>query len=316
MRIVMLEPLGVNEESVMKWVNSFQAMGHELVPCFSKIDSEQEKIEKVKEADVLVIANSPVNETVINAAQNLKMITVAFTGVDHVPYQLCKDRGIIICNAQGYCTDAVAELVFGLIINKLRNIVPCNDATRKGQTKDGLVGNELLGKTIGIIGTGAIGRRVAEIAKVFHCRILGYDAYPSQEAKGLGVEYRALDELLANSDIVTLHTPLLAETKGLINKEKLQLMKPTALLINCARGPIVDSEALADALNSGQIAGAGIDVYEIEPPINRDHPLVTSKHTIVTPHIAFATEESILRRADITFDNILAWMDGKPVNVA
>lgn len=314
MRIVMLEPLGVNEASIHSWSTKFDEMGHEFVPCFSKMDLDKQ-IEVAKGADVLVIANSPINDKVIKSAHDLKMISVAFTGVDHLPYDLCKDREIVVCNAQGYCTDAVAELVIGLIINKLRHIVPCDAAVREGKNKDGLVGNELMGKTIGIIGTGAIGKRVAEIAKVFHCRLLGYNHYESDQAKAIGIEYKSLDDLLRESDIVTLHVPFVPETKGLINKEKLQLMKPSALFINCARGPIVDSDALANALNQHKIAGACIDVYESEPPIDRNHPLLHCANTVATPHIAFATEESILRRADITFENIKAWMDGKPQNV-
>lgn len=315
MRIVMLEPLGVSEEKIYTLAKQFTEQGHEFVPCFSKIEDKNEIISRAKDADVFIIANSPLDEEVIDAAPNLKMISVAFTGVDHVPSALCKERGIVVCNAQGYCTDAVAELTFGLILSKLRNVIPCDAATRQSKTKDGLVGHELLGKTIGIIGTGAIGRRVAEIAKVFKCKLLGYGKYPSAEAKALGIKYVSLEELMAQSDIVTLHTPLTNETKRLINEERLALMKPTSILINCARGPVVDSKALADALNSGRIAGAAVDVYEMEPPIPGDHPLLNAKNIILTPHVAFATKESIERRAQITFDNITAWMNGTPQNV-
>ncbi len=311
----MLEPLGVSEEKIQALAKSFEKQGHSFVPCYSKIEDNNEMMAKAKGADVFIIANTPLDNDVINAAENLKMISVAFTGVDHVDAGLCKERGIVVCNAQGYCTDAVAELTFGLILSKLRNIVPCDAVTREGKTKDGLVGNELLGKTVGIIGTGAIGRRVGEIAKVFGCKLLGYDKYQSDEAKNVGISYTSLDQLLSESDIITLHTPLTDETKLLINKEKLAMMKPSALLINCARGPVVDSEAVAEALNTDKLAGAGIDVYEIEPPIATDHPLLHAKNAVVTPHVAFATKESIQRRAQITFDNIAAWMDGKPQNV-
>ncbi|MDP4088783.1 MAG: NAD(P)-dependent oxidoreductase [Bacillota bacterium] len=315
MRIVMLEPLGIAEEAVMRLAQPLIGKGHEFSFCGSKIQSEEEVIARAADADVLIIANSPLPAKVINAAEKLKMISVAFTGVDHVDAAACKEKGVLVANAQGYCTDAVAELTLGLILSTLRNIVPCNEVTRQGKTKDGLVGNELYGKTIGIIGTGAIGTRVAEIAKVFGCKLLGYSRHESEHARNIGVEYVELEELLSKSDIVTLHTPLTDATKLLINKERLSLMKPTSILINAARGPVVDSKALADALNENRIAGAGIDVFEVEPPVETDHPLFNAKNVIVTPHIAFATKESIYRRAEITFDNITAWMNGERKNV-
>jgi phosphoglycerate dehydrogenase-like enzyme len=315
MKIVMLEPLGISEEKVLNLAKPFVDAGHTFEFCGEKIASENEQINKAKDADVLIIANSPLSGKVINAAPNLKMISVAFTGVDHVDAAACKERGIIVSNAQGYCTDAVAELVFGLILTVFRNIIPCHIRTKEGGTKDGLVGNEVNGKTIGIIGTGAIGRRVGEIAKVLNCKLIGFDTYQSQEAIDMGIEYMELDQVFKKADIITLHTPLTEETKHLVNEKRLALMKPTAIIINAARGPVVDSEALAEALNSGRIAGAGIDVYEVEPPVNTDHPLLNANNVVVTPHIAFATKESIYRRAEITFENIAAWEKGKPQNV-
>jgi len=315
MRIVMLEPLGISEEKVMELAKPLIEKGHEFEFCGSKIESQEEIKRRASDADVLIIANSPLSGEVIRSAPKLKMISVAFTGVDHVDADACRERNIVVCNAQGYCTDAVAELTFGLIISVLRNIVACDARTREGKTKDGLVGYELLGKTLGIVGTGAIGRRVAEIAKVFGCKIIGYDIYPNEQAREIGIEYVSLEKLFSESDIITLHTPLTEETKHLVNKERIALMKPTAIIINAARGPVVDSQALADALNEGRIAGAGIDVFEDEPPISPDHPLLNAKNVTVTPHIAFATKESIYRRAEITFRNISAWMNGRPENV-
>ncbi|HEX2947458.1 MAG TPA: 2-hydroxyacid dehydrogenase [Clostridia bacterium] len=315
MKIVMLEPLGVSEDTVMSLAKPFIDQGHEFVFCGKRIETEEEVISRAAGANVFIIANSPLSGKVIHSAPDLKMISVAFTGVDHVDKAACTEKNILVSNAQGYCTDAVAELAFGLMLSALRNVIPCNARTREGSTKDGLVGNELHGKTIGIIGTGAIGRRVAEIAKVFGCKVLGYSRTQNEEAKSLGIEYLPLDELLKQSDIVSLHIPLTNETKNLISKERLALMKPSSILINTARGAVVDNNALAEALNEGRIAGAGIDVFEMEPPIPVDHPLTSSKNTILTPHIAFATKESMFRRAQITFNNISAWMAGKPENV-
>ena len=314
MRIVMLEPLGVSEKTVMELAKPLTDAGHEFVFCGSKIATDAEKIEKAKDADVLIVANSPLSEEVVLSAPNLKMISVAFTGVDHIP-SVCDEKGIIVSNAQGYCTDAVAALTFGLILAVYRNILPCHDRTKAGSTKDGLVGNELAGKTIGIVGTGAIGNRVAEIGKAFGCKLLGYSRTEHEESKKIGIQYCSLDELMKTADIITLHTPLTPETKGLISKERIAMMKPNAVLVNVARGGVVDSAALAEALNSGKIAGAGIDVFETEPPIATDHPLLNAKNVVLTPHVAFATEESMVRRCGMVVDNITAWMDGKPINV-
>ncbi|WP_425447429.1 NAD(P)-dependent oxidoreductase [Dethiothermospora halolimnae] len=315
MNIVMLEPLGVDKEVIDRLSKPFMDKGHRFTPCFEKINNKDEIIKRASEADILIIANSPLDGDVIEACPNLKMISVAFTGIDHIDIKTCKEKNILISNAAGYCTDAVAELTFGLILNLLRNIKDCDNATRDGKTKSGFIGNELFNKTIGIIGTGAIGFKVAKVARAFDCKVLAHSRTEKKEVIDLGVEYVSLEKLLKESDIVTIHTPLTNKTKNLIDKEKLDLMKPSSILINVARGPVVDSEALAKALNDENIAGAGIDVYEMEPPIPRDHPLLSAKNMILTPHVAFATHESIERRATITFENISAWMENKPQNI-
>ncbi|MPN05242.1 Hydroxypyruvate reductase [bioreactor metagenome] len=183
---------------------------------------------------------------------------------------------------------------------------------RERGTKDGLVGFELEGKTFGVIGLGAIGTRVAKIAQAFGCNVIAY----SRSFKRIdGVMFTELDTLLETSDIVSLHVPLNDKTRCLINKEKLALMKPNAILINTARGPVIDSDALAEALREGRIAGAGVDVFEIEPPLNPAHPLLNASNVIATPHIAFATKEALVKRAVIVFDNVAKWLAGAPQNV-
>lgn len=226
----------------------------------------------------------------------------------------CKEKGVKVSNAAGYSTQAVAELVIGMIISKLRNIVECNVAVRKGLTKDGLVGSELAGKTVGIVGTGAIGLKVAEILKAFGCKLLGYNRSPSKVGEDLGIEYVSLDELLKASDIITLHTPLTKETRHLINRDNIELVKETALLVNCARGPVIDIEAVAEALKEKKFAGAAIDVFEIEPPLPTNHVLFDARSALLTPHIAFATDESMVKRAKIAFENIYAWLEDKQIN--
>ena len=166
-----------------------------------------------------------------------------------------------------------------------------------------------------MIGTGKIGLVTAQLYKAFGARLVAYDPFPNPNAVALGIQYLTLDEVLAQADIVTLHLPLLPSTKGLISADKFQLMKKSAILINCARGPIVDNAALAEALNTGQIAGAGIDVFDMEPPIPADYPLLNAKNAILTPHIGFLTNEAMVKRARIAFDNILAFLDGTPQNL-
>lgn len=312
MKIVIMEPLGIGQENL----NSLMAeTDHDFTVYDSKTTDTNEQIKRAKDADVLIIANTPLSGEVIRACDNLKFISVAFVGVDHVNLEACKEKDIMVCNAAEYCTHAVAELAIGLTLSVLRNIPRCDVATRKLGVKDGLVGHELYGKTFGIIGTGAIGIRTAEIAKAFGCKVIAYSRSEKEEVKAMGIEYQSLEALLQASDIVSLHTPLTPNTKGLINNHAIDLMKSSAVLINTARGPIVDNKYLAQALKEGKISGAGIDVFDIEPPLLEDEALIHEPTAVLTPHVAYATFESIFRRAFIVFDNIQKWLDGEPQNV-
>jgi len=315
MKIVVLESLGLPEEEVRSIAKPITNKGHELVVYEDKTEDIEVLKDRVKDAEILVIANMPLKGEVISAAENLKMISVAFTGVDHVDLDVCKEEDIKVSNAAGYSTSSVAELAYGLIISLLRNIVPLDEVTRLGQTAAGYSQFDLSGKNLGVIGTGAIGSKVAEIGLAFGCNVFAYNRSEKDELKKLGVKYLTLDELLKESDIVTIHLPNTKETEGLINKEKIRLMKPTALLINTARGPIVDNNALAQALKDGKIAGAGVDVFDMEPPLPKDYPLLNAPNIVVTPHIGFATKEAMIRRAYITFENISKWEEGKQQNI-
>lgn len=315
MKIVVMEPLGVALEKINALAVALQAAGHEFVYYTSKEAQQDKLLERVQDADIIMLANQPLSAEIINACPKLKMLSVAFTGVDHVALDACRARNILVCNAAGYSTNAVAELTFGLAISVIRNIVPCDARCRKAETKDGLVGFELFGKTFGVVGTGAIGARVAKIAAAFGCKVLAYSRTAKQELVDAGVQYVSLDELLAQSDFVSLHVPLTEATRGLINADAIAKMKQGAVLLNTARGPVVDSAALAEALNAGKLAGAGIDVFEGEPPIAEDHPLCSAKNTVLTPHVAFASREALETRADIVFANIEKWLNGAPQNV-
>ena len=315
MKIVVMEPLGVALEKIDALAAPLKEAGHEFVYHTTKEIDQEKLLARVADADIIMLANQPLAADIINGCSNLKMLSVAFTGVDHIDLAACRAKNVLVCNAAGYSTNAVAELTFGLAISAIRNIPACNTRCHIGSTKDGLVGFELFGKTFGIIGTGAIGCRVAKIAAAFGCKVIAYSRIVKPELEADGVKFVSLDELLRTADFISLHVPLTAETDKMINATSIAKMKDGAVLINCARGGVVDSIALADALNSGKLAAAGIDVFENEPPLAVNHPLLTAKNTVTTPHVAFASKEALEARADIVFANIEAFLANKPQNI-
>ncbi|MFH1642928.1 MAG: NAD(P)-dependent oxidoreductase [Nanoarchaeota archaeon] len=311
MKIVLVEPIGISQDKLARLIGDYEKLGHTVVTYGDRPTEDKTLIERCLDADIMVVSNLPVSEEVINQCNNLKMISVAFTGVDHIPLALCKEKGIVVCNAAGYSTDSVAELAIGLMISVLRKIAWGDNQTKKLLDKQGFLGTELKGKTLGIIGTGAIGLRVSELGKAFGCNVI---AYSRTKKNILGVSFVELDELLSKSDIVSIHTPLNESTKSLINKDKLELMKSAAILINTARGPIVNNDALADVLIDNKIAGAGIDVFDTEPPLSENYKLLSAPNTVLTPHVAYATKEALGIRAKIVFDNIRKYLENNPQN--
>lgn len=312
MKLVVLEPLGVEKETLLALAEEKLGDRAEITVYDTRETDITKMAERAAEADILVLANQPLPEEVVRECKNLKMISVAFTGVDHIPMKYCREKGILVCNCAGYSNTAVSELVFGMALNLYRHITECNEAVRKEKDKTGLIGMELAGKKFGVIGMGAIGTRTAELAKAFGCQVYGYNRSPRQID---GVTMTDMKTLLSECDIVSLHVPLTEETRGLIGEEKLSWMKPEAVLINTARGPVVDSAALAKALNENRIAGAAVDVFEMEPPVPADHPLLTAKNVTATPHVAFATREALYKRAGIVFENVIKFLEGNPQNV-
>ena len=308
MRIAVMEPLGVEQEKFMQIAR--EAVGNDVeIVCYDTRTTDVEELgRRGRDADIIAIGNLPFPREVLEKCENVKMLAVAFTGLDHVDLKYCEERGIKVQNCAGYATTAVAELTFGLLLDLCRNIGKCDTAARNGGTKAGLIGFELESRTMGIVGTGAIGARVAKLAAAFGMDVIAYSRTPGKVA---GVRYVSLEELLAQADVVSLHVPLTDETRGMIGAEELALMKKTAVLVNTARGPVVDTKALADALNSGRIAGAAIDVFDKEPPLDADEPLINAKNTVVTPHVAFATDESMIKRAEIEFRNIAEFIKDK-----
>lgn len=312
MKVVLLEPLGISKETLDNLAASLTEKGHTFESYDTFTTDEEELKKRSAGADVLMIANHPLPGSVIESDPNLKFVSVAFVGIDHVDTNACKAKGIHISNTGGYCNDAVAELAVGLALDCLRNISAGNAAVQAGKGKMGLQGFELAGKTVGIVGTGAIGIRAAELFKAFKCNLIGYSRTEREQAKALGLTYKTLDEVMSEADIISVHTPLTPQTKGLIGAKQIEEMKQGAILINTARGPIVDTDALAKALRSGKIC-AGTDVFEKDPPLPENHPLLGAPNLVCTPHVGFDTRESIDRRAVMAFENVTSWMDGKQI---
>lgn len=305
MKIVVAEPLGVAREHIVEVCKESVKDDVTLVIYEDRAESEAELINRCKDADVVVEVNQPLSASFIRECKNLKLIAAAFAGIDHIDTEACEKAGVAVANCPGYSASAVAELVFGFLTVLKRRLIEEDAAVRKGETRKGFVGTEIGGKKFGIVGFGHIGKAVAKIAKAYGCEVYAHTRRPQRDES---VTFLPLDELLSVCDIVSLHLPLTASSKGLISAEKIALMKDGAILINTARGPIVDSEALARAVESGKLAGVGIDVFETEPPVAADHPLLCSDRIVTAPHIGFATEEAFETRLMMSFQNIANFM--------
>jgi len=261
----------------------------------------------------IITVKTKVNQQLIEKYPNLKFIAVAFTGYDCVDLDFCNQKNILVFNVPAYSTNSVAELAVGLAISLLREIPKATNIVQSGKwdLKPGL---ELSGKKIGILGTGEIGITTAKYFKTFGCEIIGWSKSERVEFKKYGTYTNDLIELFSSVDIISIHTPLNEKTKGMIADKELSSMKPTSYIINAARGPIIDKNALYKILTEEKIAGAAIDVFDQEP-LEANSPFLDLSNIILTPHIAYKTEEALNRRAQITIDNIVQFINGKPVNV-
>lgn len=313
MKVAIMENLGISAEELAQRKKPFEDKGVVFAE-FPRTTDTAKLIEQAKDAEAMILANMPMPADVIRSCPQLKFIDVAFTGVDHVGLDAARERNIAVSNASGYSNEAVAELVLGMVLSMARNLRQVEDRCRVGETKDGLVGWELKGKTVGIIGLGKIGSRTAQLFHAFGCQVLAQSRTRHDDTPDY-IQQVSQDELLHQSDIVVLHCPLNDSTRNLINEEKLAMMKPTALLVNVARGPVVDEAALAAALENGTIAGACLDVFDKEPPLDQETAILRAPHTLVTPHVAFATRESMSLRAEIVFENLANWMEGHQSNI-
>ncbi len=280
-----------------------------------------EVIVRARDAAVLITNKAPVSAGVIAKASELRLITLTATGYDVVDVAAARRRGIPVSNVPEYGTASVAQFVFALLLELCHHVSLHADAVRAGDWarsgsfsfwKTPLI--ELAGKVLGIVGFGRIGRCVGELGHAFGMHVLAQDQVRTSPPAYRPFAWAEMDELFARADVISLHCPLTHETAGLVNQQRLRLVKPGAFLINTARGALVVESDLAEALNTGRLAGAALDVVGHEP-IMPDNPLLTARHCLVTPHIAWATQEARRRLLDATIANVASFLAGKPTNV-
>lgn len=298
----------------------------------------EDTLDELQDVEALsIFIDSQMTKAVLEKLPKLKLITTRSTGFDHINLAYCTERNITVCNVPEYGTHTVAEHTFALILALSRKLIPSVERARRGDfTLDGLRGFDLYKKTIGIVGLGNIGTSVAQIAKGFGMDVLAYARHPDVElAKKIGFMYVDLDHLFQVSDIITLHIPLTPETKYTINKENIHKLKKGCILINTARGGLIETEAILVGIHDGIIKGAGIDVLEEEVHIKEErqlisekflqendiktqllnHVLLTRDEVVVTPHNAFNSQEALHKILDVTVENILQFASNKPANV-
>ena len=273
-------------------------------------------IERIGDADIIILNKTPITEEILAACPNIRLICIMATGYNVVDCAAAAKRGIPVCNVPGYGTNAVAQFTFALLLELCNHVGLHNESVHKGEwtaCPDFCYWKtpqmELCGKTFGIIGYGTIGRAVGRIAEAMGMRVLAYSRTHHE-----GTEYVSLEELLAQSDIVSLHAPLFPETFRLINAETISQMKDGAILLNTARGPLIDEAAVAEALRTGKLRGAAVDVVDSEP-IPDGSPLLSAPNCIITPHMAWAPLEARQRIMDITAASIRAFLNGRKENV-
>ena len=318
MKIVILDAYTENPGD-LSW-SGLEALGE--VTVYDRTSYEESPLiaERIGDAEIAIINKTPISKATIDACPNLKCIAVLATGYNCVDYNYAKEKGIIVQNVPTYGTQIVGQYAIGLLLEICAHYGHHSDTVKAGKWQNNydwcywdypMI--ELYGKTAGIIGLGRIGQMTAKIAGALNMRVIAYDAFESDAGRQVA-EYVTLDELLAQSDVIFLHCPLFPSTEGIINKDNIAKMKDGVILINNSRGQLVVEQDLADALNSGKVYAAGLDVVSTEP-IKGDNPLLTAKNTIITPHISWAAQAARQRIMDITVDNIKSFQDGSPVNV-
>jgi glycerate dehydrogenase len=316
MKIVVLDGYALNPGD-LSW-EGLKQLGEVIV---HERTAYTEIAERCAGATAVLTNKTPLDEATLNKLPDLKYIGVLATGYNIINTEVCKQKGIVVSNVPGYGTTSVAQFTIALLLELCHHVQKHSDAVMAGKwsrSADWCFWDypltELAGKTLGIIGFGNIGKKVADMATAFDMNIIATGRTRPGQSHRKNFRWVDLPELLQQSDVISIHCPLTPETQGLINKENLKKMKPSAFLLNTSRGPIIVDTDLADALNNNVIAGAGIDVLSVEPP-PADNPLFKAKNCIITPHIAWATKEARARLMDTVVNNLSAFINNKPVNV-
>ena len=287
---------------------------------YDRTGSEAEVIERIGGAEVVFVNKVPITKAVIDACPNLKFISVLATGYNVIDFKYAAEKGIPVSNVPSYGTAAVAQFAIALLLEICHHVAHHSDAVHDGKwsaSPDWCFWDypliELQGKTMGIIGFGRIGQATGRIAKALGMKVIAYSRSVREEGKEIA-DYVDLDTLLSCADVITLHCPLFPETEGIINRDNIAKMKDGVIIINNSRGQLVAEQDLADALNSGKVCAAGLDVVSTEP-IREDNPLLRAKNCLITPHISWAPKESRQRIMDVSYENLKAYVSGKPINV-
>lgn len=309
MKIVVLDGYTLNPGD-LSW-KGFEKYGD--ITVYDRTPKDQ-VISRIGDASVVLTNKTPITKEIFDGCPNMKYIGVLATGYNVVDVAEAKARGVIVTNIPTYGTDSVAQFVFALLLEICHNVGEHSESVKEGEwggSADFCYWHkpliELAGKTMGIIGYGRIGRRVAEISKAFGMKVLAYDISKAEDCV-------ALETVLSRSDVISLHCPLFKDNVGLINKDTIKLMKDNVIIINTSRGPLINEKDLADALNSGKVYAAAVDVLSTEPP-KADNPLLSAKNCYITPHIAWAPKEARIRLMNIAVENLGAFVEGKTTNV-
>lgn len=315
MKIVVLDGYTLNPGD-LSW-DALETLGDTTIHEYSAAD---EVVPNAQGADIIMPNKAVISREVIEQLPDLKYIGVQATGFNVIDLEAASEKNIVVTNIPTYGTPSVGQMVFAHLLNLTQRVAHHAETVKEGRwasCRDFCYWDfpltELMGLTMGIVGYGRIGQRTGDIARAFGMKVLAHDEY-IKPADFPNAEFVSVDEIFKRSDAISLHCPLTPETDKLANATRFALMKPTAFLINTSRGPLVDDQALADALNAGTLAGAGLDVLSAEPP-PMDNPLITAKNCFITPHIAWATRSARSRLLNTLVENAKAWIDGKPQNV-
>lgn len=318
MKIVVLDGYTENPGD-LSW-GTLETLGELTVYDRTSLTDEAEIIARIGDAEAVYTNKTPITRRIIDACPNMGFIGVLATGYNVVDYVYAREKNIPVCNIPTYGTAAVGQFAIAMLLEICHHVAHHSDAVHQGRWESNadwcfwdypLI--ELADKTMGIIGFGRIGQQTGRIAKAMGMNILAYDSFESDSGRAIGT-YVDLDTLLAKSDVIALHCPLFPETQGIINRETIAKMKDGVIILNNSRGPLIVEQDLADALNSGKVYAAGLDVVSTEP-IRGDNPLLQAKNCIITPHISWAPRESRQRIMDCAVSNLQAYQNGAPVNV-